>query len=245
MPERRTTIVVIPDTHVPFHDPAAWELALRAIRAVKPDRIVVAGDFADFYAVSFHSKDPRRRALIKDETEIAKRELRRLRGLAGALDFTEGNHEYRLERYICDRAPALLGITSSKELLGCDDPQYWGWHAYREILKIGKCHFTHEVGLAGKFAAARSLDAFQGNLVIGHTHRGGVAYDGTMRGDRYFCLNVGWLGDPASIDYAHRTVVRSWQHGLGLVEQDARGFSWATFCPIIGRKIRIAGRTVV
>lgn len=244
MPERMTTIAVVPDTHVPYHDEAAWGLALRALRAIKPDRIVVIGDFPDFYAVSFHSKDPRRRALLREETDAAKRELRRLRGLSDTLDYTEGNHENRLERYLCDRAPALFGLVTSRELLGCDDGA-WTWHPYRQILKIGKCHFVHEVGLAGKQAASRSLDAFQGNLVIGHTHRGGIAYDGTMRGDRYFCLNVGWLGDPREIDYAHQTVVRSWQHGLGLVQQDSKGNSWATFCPMIAGKIRIAGRTVV
>jgi len=239
-----TKIIVIPDTHAPYHDKAAYDLAIRAIKAVKPSHIIVIGDFADCYSVSSHSKNPSRIANLKDELSTARNELKRLTYLADELVFTEGNHENRIERYLCDKAPELYGTVSAQELLGCDSPA-WLWRPYRTLYKLGKVTYTHEVGHWGKYATHASLAAFGGNIVFGHSHRGGLAFDGNMRGDRHFALNVGWLGDSSSIDYAHRSQIRSWMLGLGYLEMDQRGNAWAGFCPMINRSIIIGGKHVI
>ena len=56
----------IPDTHVPFEDGQAWAVAMAAAKAFKPDHIVLLGDFADCYSVSFHPKSPERKASLKE-----------------------------------------------------------------------------------------------------------------------------------------------------------------------------------
>jgi hypothetical protein len=53
-------VLFVPDTHRPFHDRRAWRLFLTVARDLKPKTIVSIGDFADFFGVSSHSKDPRR-----------------------------------------------------------------------------------------------------------------------------------------------------------------------------------------
>jgi predicted phosphodiesterase len=239
-----TKIVVIPDAHTPYHDKDAFDLGIRAIKAIKPDEVIVIGDFADCYSVSSHKKNPSRLSKLKQEIDESKYQLSRLKGLCGRKRFTEGNHEDRIERYLCERAPELYGLVTAKELLGCDDGE-WEWYPYRSVCKIGKVSFTHEVGHFGKYAANASLAAFGGNIVFGHSHRGAIVYGGNLRGERHFALNVGWLGDIKAIDYMHISQTRDWQLGLGYLELDAKGNAWASFCPMVNRSIIIGGKHVI
>lgn len=227
---------------MPYHDVGALALAHRVAKALKPDVIVFIGDWADCYSISSHAKTPNRLANLQSEIQVATEKLDDFRGLSDARVFCEGNHEFRLDRYIEARAPELFGLVTMRELLGVEKTE---WVPYREIKRIGKCAFTHDVGHAGKLAIGHSLAAYGGNLVFGHTHRGGTAYDGNMRGESHFALNVGWLGDLSAINYTYKTVTKSWQHGVGLVEQDGQGNSWGTFAPFVGRKCVIAGLTVI
>jgi hypothetical protein len=47
----RTTLV-IPDTHRPYHDPAAFAVALEVAREIRPHRVVIIGDWQDCYSAS-------------------------------------------------------------------------------------------------------------------------------------------------------------------------------------------------
>ena len=241
-------IVVIPDMHIPYHDGRVWECILEVIRRTKPSGIVVIGDFSDFYSVSSHAKDPRRKIDFDDEVAATKRERARLEKAAGKawLHFCRGNHETRLDRYIVDNAPQLHSSINSRELLGFSDS--WGWTEYGDWFSYGKCNFTHDVGRTGVNTARQSLVDFGGNIVVGHSHRLGVSYQGTTRGEVHFGLNVGFGGDFAMIDYYHRAkALRDWQHGFGVVSFDSFGYCWAQAVPILrGRavvgKIQVSGR---
>jgi hypothetical protein len=90
----------------------------------------------------------------------------------------------------------------------------------------------------------QSLASFGGNIVFGHSHRAGTHYDGTIDGDHRFAMNVGWLGDATQTDYAHRSQTRAWQQGVGIVDQDQNGNSWAQFCPIVGGRVSLGGELV-
>ena len=60
-------ILFIPDAHRPYHDERAWRLMLKAARRFAPHRLVVLGDFGDFYATSRHEKDPNRKRNLEFE----------------------------------------------------------------------------------------------------------------------------------------------------------------------------------
>ena len=51
-------IFFMPDVHVPHHSVRAFQVAVNACKRFDPDILVVLGDFADFYSVSSHDKDP-------------------------------------------------------------------------------------------------------------------------------------------------------------------------------------------
>jgi len=103
---------LLSDVHVPFHDRAAVEIAYAHAKAQKPDLILLDGDFADFYSVSFFDKDPRRRFRLADEIEWIKSFLEFTRDSfpKARIVAKEGNHEERLARNVWKDAPELASV---------------------------------------------------------------------------------------------------------------------------------------
>lgn len=244
---RAMRVIVCPDAHHPFVDKQAWACFLAVCHAVKPDKLVIIGDFADFFAISAHSKHPSRRVSFASEindTNIALDELTRLK--IPSVLYCEGNHEYRFDRYIADKAPELYGVVPDLAgLLKIHQRPGWEWHPYRTAVKIGHIYYSHEVGRCGVNAIRQSLVDFGDNLVIGHTHRLGVSYLGTVNGPTKVCVNVGWLGALDSIDYRHESIAkRESQHGFGLVDYDADGVGYCQAIPIIEGVAMVDGRRI-
>lgn len=239
-------VIVIPDMHVPYHDEDVWELILLAIQRTKPTHVVIIGDFADFYTVSSHSKDPARKINFQTEVDAVNEELDRLQAITDRIGakvvYVEGNHENRLDRFLAGQAPQLASYITTRRLFEISR-RGWKWVPYRDFTKIGKMHFTHDLDRSGKHAAAQAVADFGGNVTIGHTHRGCVAYLGTVRGENYMCLNVGWGGDFGSIDYKHKArALRDWQHGFGLVYVEGNGNCHAQFVPIVNGTCVVDGK---
>ncbi len=238
-------VLVLPDLHAPYHDGWAFELFLQVAEDVEPDIIVIIGDFMDCYAVSQHMKDPERKNSFEWELTEAAQCLDRLDSLGIRRKvFCMGNHEDRFRRYLAKDAPALAGMRGMTipELLELDER---GWEVvdYKESIKIGKAHFTHDVGRAGKHALRQGLQDFGHNLIHGHTHRGGTAYQGTVSGESHVGLDVGWMGDEKFIDYKHKDMVRrDWQLGFGEVYLEEGGNCHAHFIPIVRYRCVVKGK---
>lgn len=241
-PPTFTKIIAIPDCHHPYVDKTAWNLALRTIQKVKPDHIIVMGDFVDCYAVSDYPKDPARKSKLKYEVDAGAKARKQLIGLSDEFTFLEGNHCARLGRYIATHAAALYGLVSMPELLGVDQK---AWKPYKETYRLGRVGYCHDVGYCGQNVLHQSLHAYGGNLVTAHTHRAGIVYDGNLRGERHFHMNVGHLSDVSKVDYAHQVRIKSWQLGLGYIEMEQSGKAYAQFCPFVGRKCVVGGMTVI
>jgi len=207
---------------------------------MRPDVLVIIGDFADCYAVSSHAKDPARAQSFRDEVVAVSRELRRLEALRiPRMVYCEGNHEFRLARYIAAQAREFHGIVDVRGLLGID-AHGWEWVAYRDSLKIGKMIFTHDVDRCGVYAVRQSLLDVGGNIVIGHSHRGGTWYE-----HGHVALNVGHMVDLSTIDYRHKLrAARDWTHGFGWVTQDSTGVGWCQFVPVIDGRCIIDGQII-
>src|SRR5271165_4017759 len=101
MAKKLEKIIFIPDSHVPYEDKQAFKLMLKAGKEFKPDHTIILGDFADFYGVSSHSKDPNRSLKLKEEMELVKERLDQVLTLGARNNvYVSGNHEDRLERYL-------------------------------------------------------------------------------------------------------------------------------------------------
>lgn len=233
-------IFIWPDAHVPFEDKRCFNLALKVCKSFKPDIQVILGDFWDFYSVSFHSKE-RRGPKLADELEAGKVRLEEITKLGGKRKvFVCGNHEYRLDRYIADRAPELAGWGLSPK----DIVMELGWEfiPYKDFAKIGKLHVTHDVGHAGKTALVASQAAYEGNLVIGHTHRMGTFYTGSVRGDHHVAMSPGWLGSEKKVGYMYKAKLREWQHGFGYGYLEDNGTVHLRCAPIVKNKCVVEGK---
>src|SRR6476620_1427559 len=127
-----TTTFVIPDCHFPFEDKKAWSLVLKAIKETQPSRVVTLGDFLDCYSVSSFPKSPDRRAGLGSEIDAGNRALDQLSEAAGKAEivFIEGNHCFRLQRYIAEKAPELFDLVEISALLGIKK-RGWKWVPYR------------------------------------------------------------------------------------------------------------------
>jgi metallophosphoesterase superfamily enzyme len=240
-----THTVIVSDLHAPYHNAQSWAVCLKAIKVLKPERIVVIGDFADCYSVSSFDKDPSRSSDFEHEIDLAAKELRKLCELAdGDVDYCEGNHEFRLVKYLQRKAKELHRSLNIRDRL-LQGIRGVRWVPYRQHIRVGKVMYTHDVGHAGVYAGRHTLSACGHNVVFGHTHRGGIVVDGDHTGDRRFSLNVGWMGDSAQVDYMHQIKTKDWTQGFGYVYTDPRsGLVWPAFVPIMAGHCYVAGKWI-
>lgn len=242
--DRLSPILIVPDVHAPYHDEHAWQLMLDVARDLQPETIVCIGDLADFFALSTHSKDPERALRLKEEIAVVREKRAELDAL-GATNkvFCEGNHCYRLGRYLRDKAPELFGIIDVPGVLGLEE-NGWEFITYRNHKRRGAVHYTHDTGAAGRYAAFKSLDTYQHSVVTGHTHRMIYIVEGNAIGDAKLSASFGWLGDVIQVDYMHRAKSRKdWALGFGVGYEDKQtGHAFLTPMPIVEMRCVFNGR---
>lgn len=197
---------------------------LEAASYVGIDEIVILGDYADFYSVSSHSKDPSVFGMLKDEIEdvlLGLDELDRLFPKARKV-FIQGNHEFRLERYLSTQAPALFGVTSTEQLLDINRRPNWKFIQYgpNQAYKIlgSKLTARHEpLASSAKATASKALCS----LVYGHIHRIEESHIVGLDGTNHVCFSTGWLGDKRKDQiYGYVKGHHQWQLGFAIVDVD-------------------------
>lgn len=170
--------LILPDMHVPDCDREAMNAIYKYVKGRKYDFVVSLGDWCDFNSISAHN----RHALGKVENlrvlnDILgmRSEISRLRQAVGPrprIYWIQGNHEYRLVRYL-DEHPELKGLPDfdlSKALdfdkNGITWVQFW---EQGDLLRAGKLYMGHGRRV-GPGHTARNLRDYETNLVTGHTH---------------------------------------------------------------------------
>lgn len=216
---------IIPDVHRPYHDIKAYNLMIQILKDLKPSEIVLMGDYADFYCVSSHAKDPRVFNLLTDEVEDVLNGLDELdKEFPDATKiFIEGNHEYRLERYLVDKAPALFGVTDTEHLLKLRSRPGWKFKPYspHQAHKVLGSHLIarHEpLGTTAKATAGKALCS----LVYGHIHRIEESHIVGLDDTNHVSFSVGWLGNKYNKVFHYVKTHWQWQLGFGLVWVDQK-----------------------
>lgn len=235
--------LLIPDCHVPFENGKAFDLVVNIAKESQVDGVAILGDFLDLFSVSFHDKDPRRVSQLAEEVKAANKRLDQIDRIGARKKlFIEGNHEYRLTRYLMNKAPSLLDTFNMPQMLRLND-RGWKFTPYHKAARVGKLHLTHDVGHAGKLAHIQSGAAFEHSVVIGHTHRIGVHYFGNVLGESHVAAMLGWLGDVNAIDYTHEVKAkRDWHLGFGTALIEPDGTAHLQAVPIVNYKAAAFGQ---
>lgn len=131
--------------------------------------------------------------------------------------YISGNHEHRLNRYIGKHAPALDGMVNLQELLSLADRNI-KWVAYGDYARHNHVLITHDLGKAGENAHRMARKKAGTNIVIGHTHRLGIEYEGSLKG-AHFGAHFGWLGSAKASE--------GYKDKIGHQVDSVLGFGWA------------------
>ena len=102
---------LLSDPHIPYHDMATIKGWVDECVRMAVKTIFLNGDVLDFYQLSDFMRDP---AMPRMREEILKGrqflEYLRSRFPRARIVYKEGNHDERLERYLANLAPELLGL---------------------------------------------------------------------------------------------------------------------------------------
>lgn len=212
---------VFGDAHYPYVDPDCEKTVLQDAKLYRPAVIHLLGDIADCYAISRHRRDPERRSHLQDELNITTDFLKRLRKVApdSRIIYTEGNHEERLRKYLCDVAPELqcLNALRMPMLLGLADLGI-EWVPAHEPYRMADWWFVHGdvVRKHAGYSARAKAETVGANTIMGHTHR--LAMVGvTNWSSSYFGVENGCLCS-MSPDYIQGKP--NWQQGYTFLHWD-------------------------
>lgn len=217
------TTLVIPDCHIPYHDQRAYNLMIEVAKSVKDlNEIVILGDYADFYAINSHGKHPKFGHVLMDEIGQVRKELERLATLFPKAKrvFIQGNHEYRLERYVQNMCPDLFGVVDTKSILCLDELGYefvpYGPNQ-KYAIAGGKLYARHEPIGGGQHAAASTVNKAGCSVIFGHIHRIQQHRKVFINGEDHLGASVGWLGDKDHEVMSYLKNHAQWQLGCAFV----------------------------
>jgi predicted phosphodiesterase len=216
LPKAHNNILILSDTHIPYHSNEAIALALDYGKKNKINTVFLNGDIMDMYQLSRFEKDPRKRS-VKAEFDATKEFLRVVRKTFpnAAFYFHLGNHDLRYEKWLMAKAPEIF-----------DDPYYSLEERLRvneeriimipnnQVTKMGKL-FVHHGNLFfnGVFSpvnAARGLyTKAKASMICAHTHSVSEHTEKDVKGEITTCWSMGCLSDlqpdysPYTNKYAH------------------------------------------
>jgi predicted phosphodiesterase len=232
---------VLSDVHVPYHDETALRAAIDHLRGEKIDALLLNGDFADFYSISRHEKNPKHRN-FKRELEDVRQFLKWIRQTFPDIPIVAkaGNHEERFEKWLFQHAPEI----SDDPIMGLDN---WLGLGLLGITLVGDKRIVlagelpilhgHEKGNGISSPVNQARGAFlrlHHTVLEGHGHRTSTHSEPDMFGRETVCFSTGCLCDlrPA---YA---VLNKWNHGFALVQVQAGGEFDVQNCRVVSGKVR-------
>lgn len=244
-------VMILPDLHLPTHDRAALRIVMRAHEKLKPQRVVILGDWLDAAFASAHPVSSREEAekngssggYLQNEIEPCRRILEQFEDHSKEIVYLEGNHEFRVERLITRERGAWLAVPDlvlPSKLLSAGRTQEFTWVPYQHNPSSGNGyrlpHYPIADGLIAVHgwstatrAAAKHLELVRGYSVVhGHTHR---AQEESVRHPMTGHVLKGW--SPGCLSHLQPMWCHSkpteWVHGFSLVYCRNDLTSWTAY----------------
>lgn len=217
--------LIIYDAHIPYHVPMVTSIAFATAKKEKVDTIIFGGDTWDCYPISDYGPDPKRmpmhqeykqvQAILTDVRRVFKKQ---------SIIYMEGNHEYRLKRYMLSKAKELRGLpgTDLESLLELSKLDIQLVQDKRRVT-LGKLNVFHGhefPNIGSGINPARTLfTKVKNHAVIGHCHRKSEHSEQVIGGSSIACWSVGCACN-LSPDYFP---YNNWVWGFAIVEVDSSG----------------------
>ena len=212
--------LIISDPHIPYYDKPATVCALKSGKEFGANVVLLNGDIADFFGVSFWENDPRKRDFPKEVRDV-KDFLRSVRDLfpKARIIYKLGNHEERLIRYMRVKAPELLGLAEFEieSVLGLADNDIQLVKDNRPI-RLGELNVIH--GHEYRFAISNPVNPARGlflrgkcHAVCGHFHQTSQHSERSLEQKVLSVWSVGCLSDL----HPEYRPINNWNHGFMLV----------------------------
>lgn len=217
---------ILSDIHLPYHEKTPLLEALRICRKYKPTHLILNGDIADFFSVSFWEKDPRKRDLkneittVREFLAVVRRQFKDTE-----IIYKLGNHEERWERYLRVKAPELIGVADF-ELEKILHMENHGIRCVSECrpIRVGHLNVIHghefRWGIQSPVNPARGFYLRGKECALGgHLHQTSSHNEKSMNDVIISCWSTGCLCD-LQPDYSR---FNKWNHGFATVDLDKGG----------------------
>ena len=171
----KETLLHLCDLHIPYHDVKAVENVLKYAKDLKPNTVLLNGDILDCDSISSHVKGNLRAIegkTLRKEYDAGERFLDDLQKACpeSQIVFMEGNHEYRVERWLNEhpQAQGLMEVPNGLNLKQRGILWIPSW-SQTKIFRVGKANFVHGL-YTGKNHAEKMVNSFGCNIFYGHLH---------------------------------------------------------------------------
>jgi hypothetical protein len=215
--------LIICDPHIPYYNKAAIVCALKYGQELGADMVLLDGDIADFFGLSFWENDPRKRNFpseirdVKDFLGVVRSVFPKAR-----IIYKLGNHEERMIRYMRVKAPELLGLPEFEieSVLGLAENDIQLVKDNRPI-KLGGLNIIH--GHEYRFAISNPVNPARGlflrgktNAICGHFHQSSQHSERSLDQKVLSTWSVGCLCDL----HPEYRPINNWNHGFMVVHVD-------------------------
>lgn len=240
MPKNTSTwdvSVVFSDSHHPFHDQRAIGVGLDIAKDLKPKNIFLDGDIADCYLISDFNKDPLVGLTLQVEIDSVYNFLLQVRNACpdSKIIYIDGNHEFRLKRYLIKNAKELVGLTRA---CSGEEPPALSWPSLLRFKELGIKHISSgrresqywhgsqlmighwdRVNKHSGYTAKNLLEDKHISLIQGHTHRLGSSFRTVRIGDGKHRVIAGYENGCLCDLNPEYVTDPNWQQGFSVVHK--------------------------
>ena len=193
-------VLIISDTHAPYHHPHALDFLWDTYNAYGCKRVCHVGDLLDFHYSSYHTSELDAYNPVQ-EYELAMEFVAQMVELFPKGDLVRGNHGMIPHRKMKDAGIGEYAMKDVNTLYGL--PKSWKIHEQYHVIKFKGWDtdvlVEHGMNSNGRNGAIRSAEAKRCSYVQGHSHAfAGVQYSTNFK-DTIFGMNVGALADSHSL----------------------------------------------
>lgn len=232
--------IVLSDTHYPYQNKKFVKAIKRFAIDFDPHVVVMNGDGLDFYDLSRFDKNPRRRFKLEDEIREFQKDFLLYwseKHPGARLEYNEGNHELRLQKYSWHHAPEVSwvkGMGIQEMLFERDGIRLdWNYNNYDTPLQCGHLLIHHGLFARkwGGSSAKAMLERYGSSVLCGHSHRMGSIFRTDFRGV-HGAWEQGCILDKSMQEYDPQP---DWQNGFAVVHHwpNFKGYFKVDLIPLI------------